>query len=234
MNIAFFDFDGTMTRRDSLFAFVAFVHGHARLYLGLLSRCWILAGYMLGLVSNTTAKQALMRYFFAKMSEQEFLGHCAHFSTELESMLKDSALERLAWHKQRGDRVVLVSASFEEYLAPLCKKLGMECIGTQLEMIALESTPPKSSGQKSSATESSAGDSGSIDPKALDSSKHAELSERVLSGNFATPNCYGEQKAARIRARYDLSQYAEVYAYGDSKGDREMLALATHAYYKPF
>lgn len=228
MNIAFFDFDGTLTRRDSLFAFVVFVHGRRRLYLGLLSRCWILAGYMLGLIDNTTAKQALMRYFFAKMGRAEFIGYCERFTSVLESMLRKPALERLEWHKQRGDKVVLVSASFEEYLAPLCQKLGIECIGTQLEVV-----PPESSELDSGSL-----DSGMQEPSANTSeSRENAMGWGVLSGGFATPNCYGAQKAIRIRARYELDTYTEIYVYGDSKGDREMLALATtpsHAFYKPF
>ena len=34
MRIAFFDFDGTMSKGDSLFAFVAFVHGRKGFILG--------------------------------------------------------------------------------------------------------------------------------------------------------------------------------------------------------
>ena len=68
----------------------------------------------------------------------------------------------------------------------------------------------------------------------LEKSNAKTLESTFVSGEFATPNCYGEQKAVRIRARYDLSNYAEIYAYGDSKGDRAMLELATYAFYKPF
>lgn len=228
MNIAFFDFDGTLTRRDSLFAFVAFVHGRGRLYRGLLSRCWILVGYILGLISNTAAKQALMRYFFAGMEHAEFIGYCERFTSVLESMLRKSALDRLEWHKQRGDKVVLVSASFEEYLAPLCQRLGMECIGTQLEVVL-----PKSNGLDSKSLDSSVRQSSTNAPNSGENA----MSGGILSGDFATPNCYGAQKVIRIRAHYVLDTYTEIYVYGDSKGDREMLTLATtpsHAFYKPF
>ena len=61
-----------------------------------------------------------------------------------------------------------------------------------------------------------------------------EVVDGVLSGKFGTPNCYGEQKAVRIRASYDIVQYEEIYAYGDSKGDLAMLALATQRFYKKF
>ena len=217
MNIAFFDFDGTIAKGDSLLAFVAFVRGKKRLYWGLFSRCFILIGYALGLISNTKAKQAVMRYFFANMDYKEFLQECERFCPDLESRLKPAALARLQWHKDRGDVVVMVSASFEEYLAPLCARLGMECIGTRL------------------ATQTQNKDSRGGDSVLGSHSDDFEtLESTFLSGEFATPNCYGEQKAVRIKARYDLSSYEEIYAYGDSKGDRAMLALATHAFYKPF
>lgn len=222
MNIAFFDFDGTMAKGDSLLGFVAFVRGKKRLYWGLFSRCFILIGYALGLISNTKAKQAVMRYFFANMDYKEFLQECERFCPDLESRLKPAALARLQWHKDRGDVVVMVSASFEEYLAPLCAKLGMECIGTRL---ATQTQNKDSRGGDSSCGLESQAGSEKVDSR---------LESTFLSGEFATPNCYGEQKAVRIKARYDLSSYEEIYAYGDSKGDTAMLALATHAFYKPF
>lgn len=222
MNIAFFDFDGTMAKGDSLLGFVAFVRGKKRLYWGLFSRCFILIGYALGLISNTKAKQAVMRYFFANMDYKEFLQECERFCPDLESRLKPAALARLQWHKDRGDVVVMVSASFEEYLAPLCAKLGMECIGTRL---ATQTQNKDSRGGDSSCGLESQAGSEKVDSR---------LESTFLSGEFATPNCYGEQKVVRIKARYDLSSYEEIYAYGDSKGDTAMLALATHAFYKPF
>lgn len=39
-------------------------------------------------------------------------------------------------------------------------------------------------------------------------------------------------KAQHIRARYDLSCYASVHAYGDSSEDRPMLALAQHRWFR--
>lgn len=49
-----------------------------------------------------------------------------------------------------------------------------------------------------------------------------------LTGHFSTPNCHGAEKARRIRAYIPDIDGAEVWACGDSRGDDEMLALATH------
>lgn len=55
-----------------------------------------------------------------------------------------------------------------------------------------------------------------------------------LTGKFLRPNCYGPEKVRRLRASLgDLSQYT-LYAYGDSRGDRELLQIATYPYYRKF
>ena len=50
-------------------------------------------------------------------------------------------------------------------------------------------------------------------------------------GAFATPNCNREEKARRIRAAFDLQQFASIIAYGNSSGDAAMFALAQEAWY---
>jgi HAD superfamily hydrolase (TIGR01490 family) len=55
-----------------------------------------------------------------------------------------------------------------------------------------------------------------------------------ITGVLASKNCHGEEKVCRIRETLDLSAYDEIYAYGDSSGDKPMLALAQHSFYKPF
>ncbi len=56
----------------------------------------------------------------------------------------------------------------------------------------------------------------------------------VLTGRIDGMNCYGEEKVNRIRQQFDLSGYDEIYCYGDTKGDKPMLELATFSFYKPF
>lgn len=62
-----------------------------------------------------------------------------------------------------------------------------------------------------------------------------DIEDSIITGKFATPNCYGEEKVKRIKNEVaNLHNYARIYAYGDSRGDREMLALATDPYYRYF
>lgn len=53
----------------------------------------------------------------------------------------------------------------------------------------------------------------------------------VLSGRYANGD-FGPHKATQIRLRYDLSQYECVHAYGDSREDTPMLALAQQRWYR--
>jgi phosphatidylglycerophosphatase C len=61
-----------------------------------------------------------------------------------------------------------------------------------------------------------------------------EVKNGLLTGKIDGINCHGQEKVRRIRERFDLSQYDEIFCYGDTKGDKPMLELATFSFYKPF
>lgn len=61
-----------------------------------------------------------------------------------------------------------------------------------------------------------------------------EVRDGRLTGRFLTYNCYGAEKVRRILSIYPNSDDYEFIAFGDSRGDREMLAFANERYYKPF
>jgi HAD superfamily phosphoserine phosphatase-like hydrolase len=61
-----------------------------------------------------------------------------------------------------------------------------------------------------------------------------EVKNKTITGKFETKNCYGPEKVNRINEVYNLSDYDYIYAYGDSRGDKEMLAIADKRYYKYF
>lgn len=66
-------------------------------------------------------------------------------------------------------------------------------------------------------------------------STELQVENNILTGKFKTPNCYGQEKVNRIRNKYpNINSYSHIFAYGDSKGDTEMLALATNPHYRFF
>jgi phosphatidylglycerophosphatase C len=54
-----------------------------------------------------------------------------------------------------------------------------------------------------------------------------------VTGRFATPNCRGPEKIVRLRAAFGSDMKLRA-AYGDTGGDREMLAAAEEAGYRVF
>jgi len=54
-----------------------------------------------------------------------------------------------------------------------------------------------------------------------------------VAGGFATPNCRGPEKVVRLKARFGPGVELRA-AYGDTGGDREMLAMAKTAGYQVF
>jgi len=55
-----------------------------------------------------------------------------------------------------------------------------------------------------------------------------------LTGALSGPNCWGPGKMAKIAAEMAQKPYEIVEAYGDTRGDREMLHAAQASFFKPF
>ena len=63
-----------------------------------------------------------------------------------------------------------------------------------------------------------------------------EVEDGKLTGNFKSINFYGKEKVLRIAEAlksFERSEY-EIEAFGDSRGDKEMLAFADKGHFKPF
>lgn len=61
-----------------------------------------------------------------------------------------------------------------------------------------------------------------------------EIKGETLTGRFSTPNCKGGEKVRRLRKLFPEFINETLYVYGDSSGDKELLALANVPHYKPF
>ena len=193
--VAVFDFDGTLTKRDSFLPFLQIVVGRWRFYWGLLLMSPVLAGYALKLIPNWQAKEALLTYFLKGLTEAKLQQLGQRFATQkLSKLLRPEALERLRWHQEQDHQTLLLSASLEAYLFPWAQIMEFDgVIGTKLE-----------------------------------------VQNGRLTGRICGKNCYGSEKVQRLIALMgDLGNYC-IYAYGDSRGDLELLGVANYPYYRRF
>jgi len=134
MDFAIFDFDGTITTKGTYPGFVRFAVRPGRKLAGGIILSPLLIGYKCGLVSDRRIRSALSRVGFRGEDPNRVRRLGERYAEEvLPALLRPVALERIAWHKARGDRIVIVSASLDVYLEPWCRTLGADVICTQLE-----------------------------------------------------------------------------------------------------
>ena len=134
MNLALFDFDGTITRGDSFTNFLRFAGRPRRLAVGQALLAPVAVAYRLGAVSASRARPLVARVVFQGESAEFVNEHGRRYASEvLPKMVRTEAVDRIRWHQQQGDRVVEVSASLDSYLAPWCGEIGVERISTELE-----------------------------------------------------------------------------------------------------
>lgn len=133
MNLALFDFDGTVTFEDTFTPFIYFASSRARIALGTVLLGPMILGYKLGLIAAPRMRAAVARVAFQGRRESEVQELGARYSKTLSARVRPEALERIRWHQANGDIVVVVSASLRAYLSSWCEGHGVELFCTELE-----------------------------------------------------------------------------------------------------
>lgn len=206
VTVAAFDVDGTITDRDCVVPFMRRVSGTRRIAGRLVTR----PDRMVPVLARRDRDQlkalaAAAAFRGRRMDDLAAIG--ATFAQNVhEHWLRPETVALLEEHRDAGDRVVLVSASFEIYLRPLGRLLGVDDV-LATRLLARDG---------------------------------------VATGALDGPNCRGPEKVRRLHRWLDRSigagstgeieagtgrARARVVAYGDSAGDREMLADADEAHW---
>jgi HAD superfamily hydrolase (TIGR01490 family) len=187
--LALFDFDGTLTSRDTFLDFHRFYWGTFRLFpafLEALLRCGLSRRF-----NRDFLKGAFVAHLWTNVPQKEYLAGARSYAEHcVEKLLLPRALDVFLRHVTMGHEVYIVTASMRDWIEPWACKHGVPVVGTEMEFM-----------------------------------------EGKLTGRFATPNCWGPEKAARVAEIVNLGKYDKIYAYGNSRGDLEMLALADEKVY---
>ena len=189
--IAAFDFDGTLTTKDSFVEFIRFTKGTWALLTGFLCYAPLLVLMILRLYPNYKAKQKVFSHFFKGMELQEFNRHCEAFAVQCGYLMRREGLKAVRQAKSDGAETVIVSASVYNWVQP--------CVTADVYLCT-----------------------------------EVEVQDGRLTGRFLTNNCYGQEKVNRFLEKYPHRETYHLIAYGDSRGDKELLTFADESYYKPF
>ncbi|MBA3722234.1 MAG: HAD-IB family hydrolase [Parachlamydiaceae bacterium] len=135
--IAVFDFDKTITTRDSLVPFLVYLRGsfQAICKFTILSPYFI--GFIFGIISRQRTKERVLESFCKGMSISELRDFGNVFARhELNGYVRPEAIERIKWHQNQGHQTILVSASLNFYLIPWAEMNGFNDSITSIIAIA--------------------------------------------------------------------------------------------------
>ena len=193
--IVAFDFDGTITTRDTFVEFIKFTKGKRAFWCGLLLHVPMLIAFKLNLYPNWKAKQRLFSYFFKGVDRILFDRWGEEFAERIEEISHPKAIERIKMYTGNGATVVIISASLENWIKPWAFRNGIAFV---------LATCAETDG-------------------------HGRL-----TGNFCNKNCFGEEKINRLLEVFPDRRNYILFAYGDSRGDRELLQFADRGWHKAF
>ena len=191
-----FDFDGTLTTKDTLLEFIRFAKGSGQMFRGFLLFSPLLLLMKLHLYPNWKAKQQLFSYFFKGTNIDDFNALCTRFAEQNKHLLRPAGIEKVRQAiEEEQATVLIISASIDNWVRPFFDEIDkkIQVLGTQIE----------TNGGR-------------------------------LTGQFTTKNCYGQEKVNRLTALYPHREAYELIAFGDSRGDKELLDFADKGFYKPF
>lgn len=185
--VAVFDFDGTLTTRDTMFDFIAFACGKLKLWLGLILFAPMIAIMFMKIIDNNRCKQILLSWYFKGLDYMTFKALGEKYAERVKVLLRGTTLRILQERIEEGCDVYVVSASIKEWVAPICRQLGVnDVLATEFEV----------------------------------------NSDGLLTGRFACHNCFGQEKVNRLLLVEPNREEYYLYAYGDSRGDKEMFEFA--------
>jgi len=190
--VAAFDFDGTLTARDTLVPFMARLYGRRRLaaVAASVGPPWRGAAEV---HRRDEMKAQLLRRLTTGDDPARVTAAGEAYAAQLDGLLVPAMVDRIGQHRRAGHEIVAVSASLTTYLTPLLQgRHGFDAV---------------------MAVGLAVGDDG----------RH--------TGEMLGPNVRGPEKAVVLRRWLTATggdDGLELWAYGNSSGDADLLAMADH------
>lgn len=192
--LSVFDFDGTLTRRDSFVPFLRYAFG-VRIFSVRVMRMLPAALRYLGKgMSRDELKAVLIASFLKGVPVDWVEQRAVEFRRAYWSrLMRPAGLQSVAAELSSGAEVTICSASPRLVLAPFANELGIKLIATELE-----------------------------------------VADGVLTGRISGSNCRCEAKVLRLESAYGPLEKFRLRAWGDTRGDHELLAAAQEPHWRYF
>lgn len=192
--LSVFDFDGTLTYRDSFIPFLKFAFGRRKFSSRIIKMVLPTLRCFRRKLTRDELKEILIKTFLTNIDEKWLKEKAEEFcKLYWVKLMRPNGLMAVAEEVNHGAEVTICSASPAMVLQPFADRLGIKLIGTLLEVV-----------------------------------------DGRLTGKIIGNNCRCGEKIKRLEAVYgDLSLY-HMKAWGDSRGDHELLLAAQMPHWRHF
>lgn len=188
-----FDFDGTLTDKDTMFLFLKFYNPsrYRMMYLKHLPLFFLLKTHLL---QAENVKKSFIASILKGEGEEKINRKSEQFFQKYyPKIFRENALSFIHNIDKEKTTCYIVTAFLDIWVKPFAKHFNMELIATK-----------------------------------------AEFLEGKYTGNFIGKNCNGKEKVTRIKQAVNNLKFDKIIAFGDSEGDKEMLAFANESFYRFF
>lgn len=192
--LSVFDFDGTLTRRDSFIPFLRFAFGTRAYAFRMVRIAPDAIRYLSKGMTRDELKAVLIASFLKGVNVEWVEQRASEFRKAYWSrLMRPAGLQSVAAEVGSGAQVTICSASPRLVLKPFADELGIKLIATELE-----------------------------------------VADGKLTGRISGSNCRCEAKVLRLEAVYGPLEKFRLRAWGDTRGDHELLAAAQEPHWRHF
>lgn len=132
MNLYLYDFDGTISNKDSMFAFIFYVKKKYKIIISLVLSLPYFFKYFFGIITKNKLKESLLTHIFKEFTENELRNASISFATYfVKNYLKKSALESIQIAKNNKDHICIVTASLDVWMRDIADELKLDLICTE-------------------------------------------------------------------------------------------------------
>lgn len=195
IRINVFDFDGTITTKDTFALFLRYYAGFTVWLIKIITLLPVFVAYGLGFIDRNSVKKSVINRFFKNQPVEKVEAKAENFAQSvIPGLIRAGALDEIEQRKRDPESLYICSASITPYLRAWGEQVDIHNImATELEVV-----------------------------------------DGVCTGRIKGWNVWGPGKTRRILAEFSPKSVKINHAYGDTRGDKEMLHAAEVSHWRPF
>lgn len=188
-----FDFDGTLTYKDTMFLYLKF-YNPSKFKLQFIKHIPLFALLKLKLADAEKVKKSFISSILKGERKVKIESKSkAFFDTNFPDIFRENALEFIKNIDRNTTECYIVSASLDIWVQPFAEKFNIKLLATR-----------------------------------------AEYKDDIFTGNFIGKNCNNAEKVNRVIDAIGNKKFDKTIAFGDTSGDKEMLAWANEGKFEFF